>query len=238
MAEPDSPSRTDQMAPPESAAQAVDRAVTRLYLVRHGETDWNATQRCQGTVDVPLNASGRNQAEVLANALRDVRFDAAYTSPLERARRTAETILRRSDVRVTSMGGLCEMSYGAWQGLTPGEWPDDAQKQWLDDPWRMTFPEGESLEMVRERVGPAIDEIVSGHPGETVLISGHGHANRVILIGAGYGTPESFWDIAQPNGGAWVLEYDARNTRATTITQLDIHSAASQPASAAASVPL
>ena len=202
--------------------------MTRLYLVRHGETDWNATQRCQGTVDVPLNACGRNQAEALADALRDVRFDAAYSSPLARARRTAETILRRSDVRVTSMPALSEMSYGAWQGLTPDEWPDDARSRWTNSPWQMTFPEGESLDMVQQRVGPVIDQIVRRHAGETVLISGHGHANRVILISAGYCARDAFWDIAQPNGGAWVLEYDTEGTRATRMDQLPIHNATGQ----------
>jgi broad specificity phosphatase PhoE len=205
--------------------------VTRLYLVRHGETDWNATERCQGTADVPLNACGMQQAEALATTLRDVRFDAAYTSPLVRARRTGEIILEGRNVVATTVADLCEMSYGAWQGSTPDEWPGDARSVWMTAPWEMTFPGGESLAMVRRRVEPAIEQIVKRHPGATVLVSGHGHANRAILIGAGYCEPESFWDIAQPNGGVWTLDYEDGHTHASLISQLPVHTPAADPQS-------
>ena len=181
---------------------------TRLVLVRHGETDWNATERCQGTTDVPLNERGLSQAEALAAALGDVDFDAAYTSPLERARRTAEIILEGRHLRAASVDGLHEISYGARHGLTPHEWPTGEWNRWSADPWSVTFPDGESLHGVRERAAPLIESIVSAHAGETVLISAHGHLNRVLLIHAGHASPDSFWTIAQPNGGAWIIDYN------------------------------
>ena len=207
------------------------RRTTRLYLVRHGETDWNAAQRCQGTVDVPLNACGVAQAEALAIALWDVPFDAAYTSPLVRARRTAEAILNRGALPLIAMPDLSEMSYGDRQGSTPDSWAEDERTLWMNEPWRMSFPNGESLDAVRRRTEPAIETIVARHPGQTVLVSGHGHANRVILISAGLCDRDRFWDIAQPNGAAWLLEYDEPNGAASRIVQLPIPDAAvgSQP---------
>ncbi|HTE44779.1 MAG TPA: histidine phosphatase family protein, partial [Gemmatimonadaceae bacterium] len=117
-------------------------------------------------------------------------------------------------------------SYGDWQGRAPHEWPDGASRQWTETPWSMAFPGGESLEQVRLRIGPGIDRIVHNHPGETVLVSGHGHANRVILIHATGRTPDAFWDIDQPNGGAWLLEYSDERPGSVTVTQLPINRAA------------
>ncbi|MEP6493122.1 MAG: histidine phosphatase family protein [bacterium] len=196
--------------------------MTRIYLVRHGETDWNATQRCQGIADIPLNHTGLTQAAALGHAFRDIEFHAAYTSPLQRARRTAETILNGRQLQAVAVGELSEMSYGDWQGLAPHEWPDGASARWANAPWQMAFPGGESLDQVRLRIGPAMEQIIRSHRGETVLVSGHGHANRVILLHATGRDLTSFWDIAQPNGGAWLLEYDGE-TSTPSVGQLPVN---------------
>jgi broad specificity phosphatase PhoE len=184
----------------------VTQASTTLYLVRHGETEWNATDRCQGTADIPMSAEGRAQIASLAASLRDVAFDAAYASPLARAQETAAIVLGRSPLPLTILPALVELSYGAWQGLTPAEWPDAAAERWERDPWSVTFPDGESLAMVRQRTAPVLAKLAETHPGETVLVCAHGHVNRVLLIEALGMLPEQFWDIDQPNGGVHKLE--------------------------------
>jgi broad specificity phosphatase PhoE len=181
---------------------------TELYLIRHGETDWNRRNLYQGTTDVPLNDAGRAQAEALAERLRGVRFGAAYTSPLRRAADTARAVLRGSGIVPVAMPGLGELSYGLWQGrgqepggrCNPGlEW------RWRESPWTVTFPGGESLEEVRVRAAAAIGRILAAHGGETVLVSGHGHLNRVLLIHLLEWPRERFWEIAQPNAACWRL---------------------------------
>ncbi len=182
---------------------------TELYLIRHGETDWNRLSLYQGTTDVPLNDVGREQAEALAERLRGVVFDAAYTSPLRRAADTARVVLRGAGVPLMKVRELSEISYGTWQGQAPGaEGRCDPvlEQQWRDSPWTVRFPRGESLEEVRMRGTMALGAILAAHAGGTVLVSGHGHLNRVLLIHL-LGLPrESFWEIPQPNAACWRLE--------------------------------
>jgi broad specificity phosphatase PhoE len=184
-------------------------AITRVVLVRHGETDWNARDVWQGWQDVPLGARGRAQVDALARSLAGVAIDAAYTSPLARARETAEIVLAGRRVVPLALPALRELSYGALEAIAPGArraaWPE-LHARWATDPWTVTFPGGESLDGLAARVLPAWTRIVAAHPGETVLVSGHGHVNRVVLLHA-HGRPrDEFWSVAQPNGAAATLE--------------------------------
>ncbi|MBW3655638.1 MAG: histidine phosphatase family protein [Gemmatimonadetes bacterium] len=176
--------------------------MTVVYLVRHGETEWNHAGLLQGTADIPLNAAGRAQAAALAKGLEGVDFDAAFTSPLRRARDTADAIVADRRVPMAVVPELREMSYGLWQGrgtasrvrCAPGlEWA------WRNDPASVRFPGGESLHEVAGRACAAWDRIVADHEGRTVLVSAHGHVNRLLLMRV-FGWPlERFWTIAQPN---------------------------------------
>ena len=185
---------------------------TRIYLVRHGETDWNALGLCQGGVDVPLNEAGVAQAEALRVKLRNVRFDAAYTSPLARARRTAEIVLAGRQPLPAPVPALSELSYGAWQGLAPHQWPGAetaGRERWAADPWGVSFPAGESLHDVWRRAVPVWDRMVAAHCGETVFVSGHGHVNRVLLLHTLGWARERFWELEQPNGAVWLVQIAA-----------------------------
>jgi broad specificity phosphatase PhoE len=183
--------------------------VTRVLLVRHGETAWNARDVWQGWQDVPLGARGRAQAEALARSLADIAVDAAYTSPLARARETASIVLAGRNVVPLAVPELRELSYGLLEGVAPDArragWPD-LDARWPADPWAVAFPGGESLDALAARVLPAWTRIVAAHPGETVLVSGHGHVNRVLLLHARRQPREAFWAVAQPNGVVTVLD--------------------------------
>lgn len=182
-----------------------------LYLIRHGETDWNRHKLYQGTTDTPLSETGRIQAHVLAESLAHVPFDAAYSSPLRRAVDTAEAVTEGRELPIRILPELREISYGLWQGrgsepagrCSPGlEW------RWRHEPWTVRFPGGETLGELRRRVVRALERIRAAHPDETVLISGHGHLNRVLLIHALGWPPERFWKIGQANGACSVLRID------------------------------
>lgn len=194
--------------------------MTKIYLVRHGETEWNRLGLYQGTTDIPLNQRGREQALQLAGTLRRVRFDAAYTSPLRRAQDTAAAVLGNDSVPLVPYPELREISYGLWQGrssrahvhCSPGlAW------RWRDNPWGVRFPGGETLEEVRNRAGAALDGIIAAHSGATILISGHGHLNRVLLIHALEWPRERFWEIDQPNGCCYVLQVSASGNSVSTL---------------------
>ncbi|MEO6878888.1 MAG: histidine phosphatase family protein [Gemmatimonadaceae bacterium] len=191
---------------------------TTLYLVRHGETAWNASERCQGSLDIPMNDNGVRQARLAGNALRHIVFDAAYTSGLGRAQQTAAAILDGSALTAVPIADLSELSYGDWHGLRPDEWPNDTAARWRRDPWSVAFPGGESLTVLRNRVIPAFRRIAANHAGQRILIASHGHVNRVMLIHAMGTDPATFWEIEQANGAVielTLVDVDARGEGAT-----------------------
>lgn len=181
-----------------------------IYLVRHGETIWNAEGRCQGRADADFTDAGRAQIAALAESLADVHFDAAYTSTLPRAMRTADAILAGRGIGARRVDELSEISYGLLQGTRFTDWPEALHATWRAAPWTVAFPDGESLETAAARVLPAFERIVAAHAGDAVLVSAHGHVNRLILA-AHHGRPlTDFWAIDQVNGQATRLECTPR----------------------------
>lgn len=203
----------------ETLAPAAD-GVTRIILVRHGVTTWNAEDRYQGRADVPLSNEGCAQALALADRLRGVPIDAAYTSPLRRARATAEAILAGRGVRAMPEERLMELSYGGIQGRRRAEWLAESPHEvaaWESSPWTVTFAEGESLDDVYRRAIPIWERLVAVHQGDTVLVSAHGHVNRVLLLHALGLERDAFWTVPQPNAGCVVVDADARQASALLV---------------------
>lgn len=185
-------------------------AMTRIILVRHGETEWNRVERFRGSADIPLNQNGLRQAELLARRLLAAWKPAAvYSSPLSRAVKTAEAIAFPLNLRVKIHPGLSDIDYGEWQGLTPEEvrsrWPE-LFIRWQTVPDNLDFPGGESLSE-RQIVGvTTVREIAATHPGETVVCVGHTVINRLIILGLlGLGL-SYFWRLRQDNCALNVLE--------------------------------
>ena len=151
---------------------------TRLCLVRHGETAWNAERRIQGQLDEPLSAVGHAQARAAANGLAGEGFAAIYSSDLARARQTAEAAAHLLRLPVALRAGLRERHYGVFQTLTYGEmhsrYPQDYARfeaREID----FAFPGGgESLRRFSERVLRCAEEIAAHHEGGQALIFTHG----------------------------------------------------------------
>ena len=175
-----------------------------LLLARHGQSLSNAVRRFQGTQDVALSELGARQAEALGQALRHRRVSAIYTSPLERARRTAEIAAARLDVPVTAVHDLRELSLGEWEGLTVEEvcaLPGDPYAQWVRDPVACLPPGGEPLADVQARVVRVMADIAAAHPnGENVLVVCHGGVISAYLAHC-LGLPlSSIWRLTLANG--------------------------------------
>ena len=150
---------------------------TRVILIRHGETDWNAEGRIQGHLPVPLNARGIAQADALANHLRNVMFDAVYSSDLLRARQTAEAIVCHTGHDIRDDERLREWDLGSLSGLLRSQaerdYPQAAEiyrNYQVDEP----MPGGESIRHRFERVTGAVSDIAAHHRGECVLVVSHG----------------------------------------------------------------
>jgi len=149
---------------------------THLFLIRHGETDWNVEGRYQGQADPPLNDRGLRQAHELGDKLASVNLDLLYTSPLLRSEQTAEIISRKLAIPFYKDERLMEINQGKWQTRLRSEiealYPD-LFRRWETDPWEVTPPGGESLEQVGQRVFAAIDELLQKHSGKRIGIVSH-----------------------------------------------------------------
>lgn len=152
---------------------------TRILAIRHGETAWNVDTRIQGHLDIPLNDTGRWQAQRLARALaaRDP-IHAVYSSDLQRARETARAIATATGAPLAAHPGLRERGFGLFEGKTYAEieqtWPEESEH------WRQRTPDwqppqgGESLLQVRERILQTLHELTAPHPGQQIVLVAHG----------------------------------------------------------------
>lgn len=152
--------------------------MTDLYLVRHGETEWNRQRRIQGLTDIPLNDIGREQARLTGMLLTRRPITRVVSSPLGRARETAEIISAELGLGEPELrDAFVERNYGAAEGLDFHEidvrYPDGVE-----------VPGRESREDVAARVIPALQSLAAEHPGEAIVVVSHGGAIRAALMTA------------------------------------------------------
>jgi alpha-ribazole phosphatase len=158
-------------------------AGAEVWLVRHGETQWNRDQRIQGHLDVELTERGREQARRLAAWMAAERLDAVYSSDLQRARETAEILAAGRAQPVTIEPRFRESGFGVFQGLTTAEIAErfpEAFQAWRADALRHRPPGGETLEDLWERCYAALREHLPKHPGGRVAVVAHGGPVRVM----------------------------------------------------------
>jgi alpha-ribazole phosphatase len=161
--------------------------MTQLYLVRHGQTDWNVEGRYQGQADRPLNAAGRAQAAGLSQQLAGIRFAAAYSSDLGRAKETAAILVALTGLKVQLDPRLREINLGEWEGQLMTEIVARYPATWaerLHDPLHAHAPGGESVAEVAVRVAEAATDIARAHPAGPVLVVSHGVALATLLCQA------------------------------------------------------
>lgn len=148
---------------------------TELYLVRHGETDWNQQRRIQGLTDIPLNDTGREQARATGRLLSRRSWDGVFTSPLSRAFETASIIADELGLPApTTIDALVERNYGEAEGMNFLE----VERRY---PNRSGVPGQESREDVVARVLPALRELAVTHPDQALVVVSHGGAIRSVL---------------------------------------------------------
>ena len=175
-----------------------------FLLARHGQSVSNAVRRFQGMQDVALSELGARQAEALGQAIRLRRIAAVYTSPLERARRTAEIAAEGLGVPLVPVDDLRELSLGEWEGRTVEEiraLPGDPYDRWVRDPVACLPPGAEPLPAVQARVVSAMAGIAAAHPnGQQVLVVCHGGVISAYLAHC-LGLPlSSIWRLTLSNG--------------------------------------
>ena len=151
--------------------------MTEFIVIRHGETDWNREQRFQGQIDVPLNATGQQQAQRLATALAGERFDLLLSSDLQRARQTALPLEQALGRAALVQPGFREQGFGVLEGLdvpTIKTRHPELWAQWLRHDADYALPEGESVRRFHARVLAAMRDLAQAHAGKTLLLVTHG----------------------------------------------------------------
>jgi alpha-ribazole phosphatase/probable phosphoglycerate mutase len=185
---------------------------TRIYLVRHGQVEGFEEKRYNGQADVRLTPEGESQFGLLQMRLRKKTIHAVYSSDLSRCLDGARLLARPFDLEPVAKPALRELHIGDWEGKTWQELQATYPEQWqarLDDIVHYRVPGGESLLDMAERVRLTIAGIVSTHPGEEVLVVGHGGVNRVILLDA-IGAPlDRLFHIEQAYGCLNIIDYFA-----------------------------
>ena len=189
--------------------------MTNIILIRHGQTEWNRSERFRGHADVPLDKIGLMQADATGKRIAaQWKPDAVYAGPLSRTFNTAEAMARSTSLTVQIEPDLIDVDCGDWQGLTPDEvsrrWPTEFQA-YLHSPGKFRFPGGEALEMARLRAMKCVDGLIARYPGQTMVLVSHTALNRLILLSALGLDSSSFWRIRQDTCAINVFEVEAGN---------------------------
>jgi broad specificity phosphatase PhoE len=161
--------------------------MTRCWLIRHAEPVAEASGRCYGSMDFGLSEHGRSAMAMAAEYLKDEQIAAVYSSPLLRARESAEIVVASRSIPVELVSDFRELDFGEFEGLTYDEIAarhPDVYREWMDAPTGVRFPKGECFEELRMRVLSAFQDIVREKAGLTVAIISHGGVNRALLAWA------------------------------------------------------
>lgn len=187
----------------------------RLYIIRHGETDWNTKGRLQGQTDTRLNDKGIRLAQITAEGMKDIPFDFCITSPLKRARQTAEIVLKDRQIPILEDDRIREIRFGLWEGLgcRSGNFQIPVSKEAFDkfytDPFHFEPPkDGETVAEVCKRTREFLEEITAApeYQDKTILIASHGCASRAILNSV-YENRQDFWQgCVPPNCAVSLIE--------------------------------
>ncbi|HHV35854.1 MAG TPA: alpha-ribazole phosphatase [Syntrophomonadaceae bacterium] len=185
--------------------------MTRLLLVRHGETIWNNTSRYQGHTDIELTETGRDQARCLAKRLKTEKVKAVYSSDLKRAFETASILASPHNLPVKTTKELREINFGVWEGLTYQEIMEqyrDLASEWYKYPNKVRIPGGETFTDVKERAYSAILELARQNDPGTIIVVAHGGTIRAVICGLLDLDLNHAFRIRQDNAALNIIEYN------------------------------
>mmetsp|Transcript_4144 Transcript_4144/g.9675 ORF Transcript_4144/g.9675 Transcript_4144/m.9675 type:complete len:312 (-) Transcript_4144:345-1280(-) len=193
----------------------------RIYLIRHGETDWNAQGRIQGGGhDIPLNANGKSQARAVARALQEIPLTVISSSTLSRAKETADILWEQHpDCQRELDSGLREMGFGEFEGLAihSPELDEEVRNRFktigrqVNGNPELTFPGGgESTNMVKERACKALQVVLDKYPKDQhIAVVSHGRTNKVLIASIALKDVQKFRTVKQKNTAINVLDVDS-----------------------------
>ncbi len=196
--------------------------MVKLFIVRHAESEWNPIGRYQGLLDPGLSERGLKQAELLGRALEKERIDVIYSSPLKRTYQTAQEIARRHGLEIIEDKRIIEIDHGVWSGMLVEEvkerFPEDF-RMWLEEPHRVKFEGGESLQDVFKRVKDFLEFIREKHWEQTVAVVSHTVPIRAMLCALLNIDLSRFWVFGCDNASYSLVHMEERRN---VIVKLNI----------------
>jgi broad specificity phosphatase PhoE len=174
--------------------------MTELILARHGETAWNVAEVFRGRSDVDLNETGLRQADLLADYLRERKIEAVYSSPLQRALKTARAIASHHGLEAIATEGLNDLKFGEWEGVQVTEvrkkYPA-LLAQWETTPHLVKIPGGETLDAVRQRATALVSEVIVQYKGTVVFVT-HRVVTKLLILAL----------LGLDNSHFWAIKHD------------------------------
>ena len=199
---------------------------SRIFIVRHGETDWNKEGRFQGQIDIPLNENGKAQAKKASEYLKEIKFNKVYSSSMIRPFETAQIILGNNNLEINKIDELVEISHGLWEGKLENEIKDNWPKllaDWHDKPETVTMPEGESIKDVAKRSIAAWERICDTQKDEDItLLVAHDAVNKTLICHILGLDCSNIWMIKQGNGGITVIDIFNDADKDNVVSSLNI----------------
>jgi len=182
---------------------------TKVFLVRHGVTEWHRERRVLGQRDIPLNDDGLAQSEAVASALAPLKIAEVIASPLVRAVQTAELIGEQVNIQVARDPRFIDFRVGRWEGMTYDDVAASPQYQrFLVDPMSESIPGGESMADIRRRSVSGLDQALEDSPsGDGIVIVTHAGIIRVLLTYYAGSSPANYHRIRVSPGSVSVLSF-------------------------------
>jgi broad specificity phosphatase PhoE len=205
--------------------------LTTFYLVRHGESVSNASNFVGGHADVPLTPQGEEQVRKRAKELKNIHFDAAFSSDLIRAYRTAAVIAAEHKLEVTTNKILRERNYGSLEGKKETQEEQERINNLLASYKKMTFEQRKTYKVVEDmenddelvsRILTFLRELAVGYPGKTILVGSHGNILRILLPHLGVVDMRTATKILPKNTGYLVLQTDGTDFTIKEIHDIEI----------------
>ena len=180
-----------------------------IYIVRHGQTEWNLLGKTQGHGNSDLTPKGIEQAELLADSMTKYPIDYIYSSYLGRAYQTAEIIGNKLNIEVEKTEALREMNFGTWEGRIIKdiiEEDPELYKMWRNEPHLAKIPQGETLSQIKERTDAFIKEINEKYDGKHIVLVTHSLCARIMLLSFLDSDVKNIYRINQANTALNIIE--------------------------------
>ena len=180
-----------------------------IYIVRHGQTEWNLLGKTQGHGNSDLTPKGIEQAELLADSMTKYPIDYIYSSDLGRAYQTAEIIGNKLNIEVEKTEALREMNFGTWEGRIIKdiiEEDPELYKMWRNEPHLAKIPQGETLSQIKERTDAFIKEVNEKYDGKHIVLVTHSLCARIMLLSFLDSDVKNIYRINQANTALNIIE--------------------------------